>query len=81
MRQWAHRTHPVVRDHLVAALHRAHGRFQHRATGISKPLSGFQMRLLADYAIAADFLHLAVGSVITQWRASKRAETKPSCVS
>src|SRR5687768_1681701 len=50
----------VVRQHLVAALHRADRRFEHGAAGVAEPLTGQQVRLLADHAFAADFLDLAV---------------------
>ena len=51
----------VVGDHLVAALHGAHRRFDHGAARVAEALARLQVRLLADHAVAAHFLHLAVG--------------------
>ena len=51
----------VVGDHLVAALHRADRRLEHGTAGVAEALARLQVRLLADHAVAAHFLHLAVG--------------------
>src|SRR5450755_2651996 len=50
----------IIGHHLIAALHGAHGRFDHRAGRVAKSLARLQVRLLADHAIAARFLHIAV---------------------
>src|SRR5258708_7822785 len=52
--------HAVIGDHLIAALHGADGRLDHGAGRVAKSLPGLQVRLLADDAIAAGFLHIAV---------------------
>jgi hypothetical protein len=52
--------HAVVREHLVGALHRADRRFQYGAARVAEALAGHQVRLLADHALAAHLLHLAV---------------------
>src|SRR4029453_6726207 len=49
-----------VRDHLVAALHGTDRGFDHGAARIAEALAWFEMGLLADDAVAAHFLHLAV---------------------
>jgi hypothetical protein len=51
----------VVGEHLVAALHDAHRRFQHGAGGVLVVVAGAHPRLLADHALAAHLFHLAVG--------------------
>src|SRR5437764_167358 len=51
----------IIGEHLVTAAHRADGGFQHRAGGVMEVFAGQQVRLFADDAVAAHFLHLAVG--------------------
>src|SRR5258708_923708 len=50
----------IIGDHLIAALHGADGGLDHGAGRVAKSLPGLQVRLLADDAIAAGFLHIAV---------------------
>src|ERR1700686_5406450 len=52
---------PVVAHHLIAALHRADGSFYDRTAGVAKSLAGLEVGLLADDAVAARLLHVAVG--------------------
>src|SRR5487761_235610 len=51
---------PLRIHHLVAALHGADGSLQDCAARVTKALSRLQVRLLADDALAAHFLHPAV---------------------
>src|SRR5262245_309164 len=51
----------VVGHHLVGALHRSHRRLEDRAARVAETLAGLEVGLLADHAVAAHFLHLAVG--------------------
>src|SRR5262249_42099679 len=52
---------PIVGEHLVAALHGTDGRLDHGTARIAKTLTGLEVGLLADHAITAHFLDLAVG--------------------
>ena len=51
----------LIRMHGVIALHGADRRRYHRAAGVAKRLAGLKVRMLADNAIASDFLNFAVG--------------------
>ncbi len=47
--------------HVVASLHGAHWRIQHRTTRIAKGFPRLQMGLFTHYTLAFDFLHFAIG--------------------
>jgi hypothetical protein len=51
----------IVSDHLITALHCAHGGFEYRTGLIAEALTRLEMRVFADDTFARDFLHFAVG--------------------